>query len=390
MKEKNHSSFERHAVNAIIPTLFYSAFLMFSGCMESDANQGRLQLNGNVDNRQLNLSFLISERVAEVKAEEGNHVQKGELLGTLETIRLENQAAEAEADVAAAQAAVQVARDAIDIAEKAAEAANAGALAAKAEYEKAKNGSRKEDVKLAETGVEYFEVQIPAAKNYFERNLKLAHSSAVSEQDFENAESEYRKLEAQKKLASQNLEKLQNGTREEEKTAAQAAMFQAQATASQMKVQHEQSKARLIQAEATLKRAEAVLAIRKQTIADCQLFAPCDGIIRSRILEPGELASPQIPAFTLAVVSPKWIRVYVEEPDLPRIRMGQKAEVRMDGREQAWEGWVGFISPNAEFTPKNVETRDLRTSLVYEARIYVNDDSDILKLGAPVSVLFNE
>ncbi|MBQ2820338.1 MAG: efflux RND transporter periplasmic adaptor subunit [Thermoguttaceae bacterium] len=390
MEEKNRSGFENYGTRVLFSLTLAAVLFSISGCFETNGVGKGLSLNGNVDNRQMNISYLISERIGEVKAEEGDRVRKGDLLGTLETVRIENQVAEAEADVAASKAAVQVAKEAILIAEKASLAADAGAQAAEAEYEKAENGSRKEDIALAEAGVEIFDVQIPAAKNYYERNLKLAHSSAVSEQEFENAESEYRKLEAQKKLAERNLEKYRNGTREEEKAMAKASMLQAQATAGQMKAQHEQSKAQLVQAEANLARAEAILKIRKQTLADCQLFAPCDGIIRSRILEPGELASPQMPAFTLAVISPKWIRVYVEEPDLPRIKMGGKAEVRMDGREEGWEGWVGFISPNAEFTPKSVETRELRTSLVYEVRVFVKDEDDILKLGAPVSVLFNE
>ena len=365
--------------------------LLLTGCIErKEEPAGPLTVNGNVDNRQMNVAFLISERVAEVYAEEGNRVEKGELLASLETVRLEKQAAEAEADVETARAAVKVAEGAVLIAEKTVEAAEGALLAAKAELEKAENGSRAEDILLAEAALNIIDVQLPAAKNFYERNQRLrSDSNAVSAQDFENAQSRYEKLTAEKKLAEANLEKVKNGPRDEEKAAAKAAVLQAEAQLGQTKAQLEQARAQVVQTKAALGRAEAILAIRNQSLADCRLIAPCSGIIRNRILEPGELASPHLPAFTLALVSPKWVRVYVEEPELPQIRMGMRAEIRMDGRETPWTGWVGFISPNAEFTPKTVETRELRTSLVYEVRVFVEDEDDILKLGAPVSVKFS-
>lgn len=366
--------------------LLVSFFLCVGCTSEKGGPDQPLELNGNVDNRQINLVFQISERIAELNVEEGAHVKKGDPLGKLETIRVEQQIAEAQAQVDAASASVTAAQVALEIAEKAIPVAEAAAQAAKAEWEKAENGSRKEDVAIAEATLEMFSVQIPAAKNYYERNKKLAGSSAVSEQETENAEASWKKLVAQEKLAQANLEKLQNGTRVEEKNAAKAQYLQTLASLEQVKTQKSQAEAQIEQSRASLAQAEAVLAIRKQTLADCELFAPCDGIIRSRLLDPGEMASPQLPAFTLAVVSPKWVRVYVEEPLLPRVKMGQKAKIQVDGLKTECDGWVGFISPSAEFTPKNVETKDLRTSLVYEVRVFTDDPEDVLKLGMPVTV----
>lgn len=292
-----------------------------------------LQLPGNVDDRQVNLAFLIPERVAQIEVEEGDFVRKGDLLGTLETVRIENRIAEAEAAVQAAQA----------------------------KLEKEVNGYRPEEIDMAKAGVEIVKAQIQAAENRFTRSQKLATISAVSEQDAEDAEAHYNKLLAQLDLATNNLNKMLAGTRKEDIAIAQANLTQA----------------------------EALLSIQRQNLADTQLTAPCDGIIRNRILEPGEMASPQSTALILAVVSPKWVRAYLSEPLLPKIKSGDKAFVALDGLPDApLDGWVGFISPNAEFTPKNVETKELRTSLVYEVRVFVNDSDNILKLGAPVVVTF--
>ena len=102
------------------------------------------------------------------------------------------------------------------------------------------------------------------------------------------------------------------------------------------------------------------------------------------------MASPQRPVYTLALVDPVWVRVYVEEPDLGRIREGQRAEVHTDSfPDKHYAGWVGFISPTAEFTPKPVETRELRSQLVYQARIYVCNPAGELRLGMPATVNVN-
>lgn len=131
----------------------------------------------------------------------------------------------------------------------------------------------------------------------------------------------------------------------------------------------------------------AQLALLRQQLADADLFAPSDATVRTRIMEPGEMASPTRPVFSLAVTDPKWVRVYVPEGDLGRLRPGARAVVIVDSfPTHSFPGWVGFISPSAEFTPKSVETSDLRTSLVYEVRVFVKDPHDDLRLGMPATV----
>ncbi len=139
-------------------------------------------------------------------------------------------------------------------------------------------------------------------------------------------------------------------------------------------------------AEAQLKAAEAQLALLRQQLNDAALAAPQDGIIRSRLLEPGEIASPAKPVFSIAIVTPKWVRAYVSEPDLPKVAPGAAATVTVDGSSQAFSGHIGFISPVAEFTPHAIQTAELRTSLVYEVRILVDDPDDVLRLGMPATV----
>jgi HlyD family secretion protein len=137
----------------------------------------------------------------------------------------------------------------------------------------------------------------------------------------------------------------------------------------------------------TLKASLSLLQIR---LSDMALTSPATGVIQNRILEPGEMASPSRPVVTLALTDPKWVRAYVPEPYLGRINLGMKAKILSDSfPDQAFEGWIGFISPVAEFTPKTVETEDLRTKLVYEVRVFVHDSKDLLRLGMPTTVIVN-
>jgi HlyD family secretion protein len=141
------------------------------------------------------------------------------------------------------------------------------------------------------------------------------------------------------------------------------------------------------QAEAQLDGANAQLALLEQQLKDAELTAPIASVVRSRLLEPGEIASPQRPVLSLAIVDPKWVRAYVSEPDLVRVAPGAEASVMVDGEPgQALSGHIGFISPVAEFTPRSIQTAELRTSLVYEVRVLVDDPDDALRLGMPATV----
>lgn len=139
------------------------------------------------------------------------------------------------------------------------------------------------------------------------------------------------------------------------------------------------------QLAANLLQAEAAIAVAKDNLDYTKAYAPTDGIILTRIREPGTVVNPADPVFTLSVSSPVWIRAFVDEPNLGKVFYGQKAEVFTDtGR--SYPGTIGFISPVAEFTPKTVETTRLRTDLVYRLRVYVDNPDHMLVQGMPVTV----
>ena len=293
-----------------------------------------LRLYGNVDLRQIELPFNGNERISAVLVQEGDHVTQGQLLAHLDTSRLAPQVAKAEADLAAQAESV----------------------------DRLHHGNRPEEVAQARANVDAAAADAENARAQFARLRALSDSSAgraVSRQDMDTAKAALDTAEARLAVNRKALALELAGPRKED----------------------------VAQGEAQLRADQAQLALVQQQLKDADLLAPLDAVVRSRIVEPGEIASPQKSAFTLAITDPKWVRVYVAETDLGSVREGLSASVTVDAfRGRRFGGWVGFISPVAEFTPKSVETTELRSSLVYEVRVFVRDPGDELRLGMPATV----
>jgi HlyD family secretion protein len=223
---------------------------------------------------------------------------------------------------------------------------------------------------------------------------RVRRGQVLSRLDTSRLEPQVAQAEARVAAQRQVVARLHNGSRPEEIAQARAnvalAVAEARLTVNQKALALAIAgprKEEVAEAEARLRADEAQLALLRQELADAQLVAPLDAVVRTRIMEPGEMASPQRPVFSLAITDPKWVRAYVSEPDLGRVRPGTAASVVVDSfPERRFDGWVGFIAPVAEFTPKTVQTEELRTSLVYEVRVFVKDPSNDLRLGMPATV----
>ena len=271
-------------------------------------------LYGNVDLRQVDLAFLISERIDSVLVDEGDMVVPGQKLATLETVRLRQAADEARQN-----------------------------------YLRVKNGPRAEEIAQARANVQAAEATLNNAGMRSKRLEALAETKSISRQEADDAVASRQVAAANLDVARKQLELLLAGSREED----------------------------VAQALAQYNQAKASLTIREQNLKDAVLYAPGNGVVRNRILEKGDMASPQKPVYNISLNHTKWVRAYLTE----------SATVRNDSfPDTGFKGTVGFISSVAEFTPKNVETPDLRTALVYEVRIIVDDPDNRLRLGAPATV----
>jgi HlyD family secretion protein len=143
----------------------------------------------------------------------------------------------------------------------------------------------------------------------------------------------------------------------------------------------------IAQAKAELAKAEAALSSAQIRLEDTVLKAPSDGVVITRAQEPGAILQPGTTVLTISLEKPVWVRAYIPEPELGRITPGMKVDVYTDSRpNQPYAGQIGYISPRAEFTPKSVETAELRTSLVYRLRVVVENPDAGLRQGMPVTV----
>jgi HlyD family secretion protein len=293
-----------------------------------------LVLYGNVDLRQVELAFNDSERIAAVLVQEGDRVRRGQILARLDPARLRPQVAEIEATAAAQRAAV----------------------------DRLHHGSRPEEIAQARAEVALARADAVNTGQQWRRLADLAARTtglAISRQDLDAARAAADMAAARLVVAERTRDLAVAGPRAED----------------------------VAQGEAQLRAAEARLEFLRRQLADAELAAPDDATVRSRLLEPGEMASPQRPVLALALTDPKWVRVYVSDPDLGRVHPGEAAAVATDSFPgRTFTGWIGFISSVAEFTPKSVQTEELRTSLVYEVRVFVKDPQDELRLGMPATV----
>jgi HlyD family secretion protein len=295
---------------------------------------GALVFHGNVDIRQISLAFDGSGRVSTVRAEEGDQVKAGSVLGTLDTRALELQAAQAKAQIAAQQQNLL----------------------------RLRNGSRPQEVAQARSRLAAAQAEAERADKDLARLKGIAEATqgrGVSGQELDRAASAAKVAKARTEEQRESLALLTLGARTEDVAAAQA----------------------------QLDAAQAQLALLQHQISQGELKAPADAVVRSRLLEPGDMATPQRPVFALALMRPKWIRIYVGESDLGRVKPGMSARVVTDSQpDQPIAGKVGYMSSVAEFTPKSVQTEELRTSLVYEVRVLVEDSGNVLRLGQPATV----
>jgi len=300
-------------------------------------DDGSLMLHGNVDIRQISLAFDGTGRVAALRVEEGDVVKAGAVLGVLDTTTLALQAGQAQAQIE-----VQM--------------QNLARL---------RSGSRPQEIAQEVSRVAAAQADATRAQLDLARLQGIADKTqgrGVSAQELDRAKSSLQVAKATVAERQDGLRLAQLGPRKEEVGGA----------------------------EAQLKVSQAQLALMQYQIAQGELKAPADAVVRSRLLEPGDMATPQKPAFALALTQPKWVRVYVSEPDLGKLQPGQAAQVTTDSApDKPIAGKVGYISSVAEFTPKSVQTEELRTSLVYQVRVVVDDPANTLRLGQPATVRFS-
>jgi len=289
-------------------------------------------LSGNVDVHQVELAFRVSGRISAVKVQEGDKVSADQVLAQLDPVPFQTDVDSAKADLAQAQA----------------------------QLDKTRRGFRIEEVAQARANVAQRAADLENAQITLRRQQQLVASGLVTHQQIDDAEARVHMSEAALAASRGQLTLELHGSRIED--------IEAQ--------------------EATVASAQARLEKAQTALADATLLAPSKGIISVRAREPGAIVQAGQTVYTLTLNDPVWIRAYVSQPRLGRIKPGMPVKLTIDSMPgKQYDGTVGFISPEAEFTPKTVQTEQVRDDLVYRIRVIASDPDDVFRQGMPVTVL---
>ena len=316
-------------VLAIVLVAGLGVFLVFH--FREPREEGVLALSGNVEVTEYDMGFKIAGRVEKLFTDEGQKVTKGDSLAGLDRAELESQAAQARAYVKEAEVRLKELR----------------------------TGSRPQEIEQAKANLRFVEAELEKARKDYERAERLFQKDAISVSQYDAAKSGYDSRVAQQKSTQEILSMVKEGPRKEEIAAA----------------------------EQRLQQARAALLTVEERLKDTVIYAPATAVVIRKNIELGETIGPGIPVFTLGDLEDPWIKVYVKEDKLGLVKLGQKAKITVDSYPaKVYEGTVTFISSEAEFTPKNVQTKEERVKLVFGVKVRVKNINDELKPSMPADV----
>ncbi len=315
----------------VTPLALVALWVPLVACNRSPGS-GEFHASGHVETTQVRLASKVGGTLLEVRFQEGETVHAGEVVARLDTAQLERELekAKAQRDAAAFELALLEA------------------------------GPRREEIAEAQARLEAAKAELAAAQADQARYKPLAQKGAANRKLLEDAETKVETSRQQVAALEARLALLRAGARSEEKAAARA---------------------RLAAAEAQIK-------VLEQVLADSVIVSPLSGTVIDRLAEPGEFLPVGAPVLVVADLAHPWLEVYVDEPHLAHLRLGQPVKVKVDGRTEGFAGVVSFVAPQPEFTPKNVQTPDERAKLVFKVKVALENPGGVFKPGMPADAYF--
>ena len=346
----------------------------------SETEPASLNISGNIEVTDAEISFKIPGQVVNRMVSEGESVSEGQIVALLESSDLVQEMTLRKAELRATKAALAE----LEAGYRPEEIAQSYAVVEKAQsrLDELQAGSRPQEIAAAEAGLQNALVNVSHLKIEYDRQSKLLKGNTISQREFDRAKSEYEQAASKLNEAEERLALVKEGPRREQIDQARATLNEARERYSMLKKGPrketiEQAKARVELAESTFRMAE--IRYNYATIT-----APFSGIVLSENVESGEYVSPGTPVVTLGNLENVWLRAYINETDLGRVKLGQEVRVTTDTYpDKNYKGRISFISPEAEFTPKNVQTEKERVKLVYRVKIDIPNPDMELKPGMP-------
>ena len=352
----------------------------------------RIFVSGNLELTEVDISFKMAGRMVERKFDEGDWVKQGDLVAVLDPVLYRHQKVRDEASVASAESNYQQLETSVayekatlesDVAAK-----DADLNRATANLEELLNGSRQQDIQQAEANVRDAKAQVDLAQADWERAQRLYKNDDISRQQFDQYKTKLDSAQAVLREAQEKDSLVKEGPRQEDiaqaraqVAAAKAALATAQANRLELKRREEALSAGADE----IRRSEAQMKISETQLSDTEVYSPISGVVLVKSAEPGEVLAAGTTVVTIGDLEHPWLRAYINETDLGRVKLGQKVKLTTDSYPgKAYWGKITFISSEAEFTPKQIQTQEERVKLVYRIKIEVDNSSRELKNNMPV------
>ncbi len=373
-----------------VPIAIVAAALLVTYIKNKSRDESNIiRVSGNIEVTDAEASFRIPGRVEKRLVSEGETVDAGQVIARLDSVELEKEAALRKAEVAASAAALAE----LEAGSRPEEIARAAASVerAQARLEELLAGSRPQEVAAAQATVHQAVAEANRLKMEFERQAYLYENGIIAAQQYDLVLASYETATARLQESSERLDLVKEGPRKEEIEQARAALKEAQEQYALVKKGPREET--IEQARARLEQAKEAFGLAETRLGYATLFSPISGIVLSENIEAGEYVASGTPVVTVGDLENVWLRAYISETDLGRVKVGQPVRLTTDTFSgKVYEGHVSFIASEAEFTPKNVQTEKERVKLVYRVKIEVPNPDMELKPGMPADaeIILNE
>ena len=359
---------------------------------QRDADNGKLQLSGNLELTQVDLSFKVAGKMIKLNVREGEWVKKGQLIARLDSVQLGQQRVRDQAAVATAQSQLQQLETSIEFQKATIESDVAFRRAElnqmQARLDELLAGSRQQEIQQAQASVNELKSFLDNAQRDWDRAQTLYKNEDISTSQFDQARTLVETRTAQLRQAEQRLGLITEGPRKEEIAGARAQMARAQAavaTAEANRIELRRKEEELTARKAEIDRTRAQVGMTDAQLGDTSIVAPIDGVVLVKPAEAGEVIAAGTTIVSLGDLDHPWLRGYVGETNLGRVKLGQKVKLSTDSfKDKSYEGRVSFIASEAEFTPKQIQTKEERVKMVYRIKVEVDNAQHELKNNMPV------
>ena len=360
---------------------------------EAAANANRIQFSGNMELTQTDLSFKLAGRLVELHVREGDMVKKGQVIARIDAMQTQRTKEREEASLGMARSNLATSKTSILMEKETVESdiqlKQADIRSAKAKLDELLAGSRPQEILQADAAVSDAASRLEQTKLDWERAQKLFSNEDISRAQYDQSRTNNQSAQMVLKQAQERAGLVKEGPRKEDIENARAQLQRAQAAlrmseANRMEVKRREQDLQARQSD--IQRAQAQVGISESQLDDTTLIAPMDGVVLVKSAELGEVVAAGATVVSVGDLARPWVRGYIGAKDLDRIAIGQSAQVTSDSGK-TYTGKVSFIASEAEFTPKQIQTKDERQKLVYRIKVDVNNDKLQLKSNMPVDTV---